>query len=169
MACFNETRSVIVYVVWVLIWELGDGIERKKNTKPQVFKTLGWEGKRGSQWSESVKEKDLPQLISVRSLPLYVSIVCLCMGYLIFHWVCGWFIMYCNLVMVVVFVRTYVFLMLRTYVMILCNWLILWQNALYLYLGRLRMCLNTSRNHVSRSSVEAFKFVQENKLIVQIH
>ena len=31
----------------------------------------------------------------------------------------------------------------RTYVMILCNWLILWQNALYLYLGRLRMCLNT--------------------------
>ena len=28
----------------------------------------------------------------------------------------------------------------RTYVMILCNWLILWQNALYLYVGRLRMC-----------------------------
>ena len=28
----------------------------------------------------------------------------------------------------------------RTYVMILCNWLILWQNALYLYLGRLRIC-----------------------------
>ena len=49
----------------------------------------------------------------------------------------------------------------RTYVMILCNWLILWQNALYLYLGRLRMCLTTSRNHVSRSSVEAFKSVQE--------
>ena len=60
-------------------------------------------------------------------------------------------------------VRTYVFLMLRTYVMILCNWLILWQNALYLYLGRIRMCLNTLRNHVSRSSVEAFKSVQEIK------
>ena len=45
----------------------------------------------------------------------------------------------------------------RRYVIILCNWLILWQNALYLYLGRLRMCLNTSRNYVSRSSVEAFK------------
>ena len=29
-------------------------------------------------------------------------------------------------------VRTYVFHMLRTYVMILCNWLILWQNTLYL-------------------------------------
>ena len=61
------------------------------------------------------------------------------------------------------------FTWLRTNVMILCNWLILWQNALYLYLGRFGMCLNTSRNHVSRSSVEAFKSVQENKLIVQIH
>ena len=38
-------------------------------------------------------------------------------------------------------VRTYVFYILRTYVMILCNWLILRQNTLYLYLGRLRMCL----------------------------
>ena len=56
-------------------------------------------------------------------------------------------------------VRTYVFHMLRTYVMILCNWLIFWQNALYLYLDRFRMCLNTSRNHVSRSSVETFKSV----------
>ena len=51
----------------------------------------------------------------------------------------------------------------RTYVMILCNWLIFWQNALYLYLGRLRMCLSISRNHVSRSSIEAFKSVQEIK------
>ena len=66
-------------------------------------------------------------------------------------------------------VRIYVFHMLRTYVMILCNWLIIGQNALYLYLGRLRMCLNTSRNHVSRSSVEAFKSVQEIKQRVQIH
>ena len=49
----------------------------------------------------------------------------------------------------------------RTYVMILCNWLILWQNALYLYLGRLRMCLTTSTNYVSRSSVEAFNSIQE--------
>ena len=51
----------------------------------------------------------------------------------------------------------------RTYVMILCNRLILWQNALYLYLDRLMICLNTSRNYVSRSSVEAFKSVQEIK------
>ena len=65
-------------------------------------------------------------------------------------------------------VKTYVFHILRTYVMILCNWLILWQNAFYLYLGRLRMCLNTLRNHVSRSSVETFKSVQEIKQRVQI-
>ena len=66
-------------------------------------------------------------------------------------------------------VRTYVLYLLRTYVTTLCNWLIFWQNALYLYLGRFRMCLNASRNHISRSSVEAFKSVQKNKLIVQIH
>ena len=39
------------------------------------------------------------------------------------------------------FVRTYVIHLLGTYVTILCNWLILWQNALYLYLGRSRMYL----------------------------
>ena len=38
-------------------------------------------------------------------------------------------------------VRTYVIHLLGTYVIILCNWLILRQNALYLYLGRSRMCL----------------------------
>ena len=38
-------------------------------------------------------------------------------------------------------VRTYVIHLLGTYVTILCNWLILWQNTLYLYLGRSRMCL----------------------------
>ena len=60
-------------------------------------------------------------------------------------------------------VRTYVFHMLRTYVMILCNWLLFWQSALYLYMGRLRICLNTSRNHISKSSVKAFKSIQEIK------
>ena len=53
--------------------------------------------------------------------------------------------------------------------MILCNWLILWQDALYLYLNRLRMCLTTLRNHISRSSMEAFKPVQEIKQGVQNH
>ena len=73
------------------------------------------------------------------------------------------------LLLPIMLIRTYVFHMLRTYVMILCNWLILWQNALYLYLGRLRMCLNTLRNHVSKSSVEAFKSVQEIKQRVKFH
>ena len=38
-------------------------------------------------------------------------------------------------------VRTYVSHLLGTYVIILCNWLILWQNTLYSYLGRSRMCI----------------------------
>ena len=38
-------------------------------------------------------------------------------------------------------VKTYVIHLLGTYVTILCNWLIFWQNALYLYLGRTMMCL----------------------------
>ena len=58
-------------------------------------------------------------------------------------------------------VRTYVVHVLRTHVMILCNWLIFWENALYLYLGRSRMWFNTLRNCVLRSSVEIIKSVQE--------
>ena len=42
-------------------------------------------------------------------------------------------------------IRTYVIHLLETYVTTLCNWLILWQNALYLYLGRSRMFLDRSR------------------------
>ena len=38
-------------------------------------------------------------------------------------------------------VRTYVFHMLGSYVNILCNWLILWQNTLYLQLGSSRIFL----------------------------
>ena len=38
-------------------------------------------------------------------------------------------------------VRTHAFHLLGTYVNILCNWLIFWQNAFYLYLGRSRMFL----------------------------
>ena len=52
-------------------------------------------------------------------------------------------------------------LWLLSYVHFLCNWLIFWQNALYLYLGRSRMCVNTLRNCVLRSSVEIIKSVQE--------
>ena len=38
--------------------------------------------------------------------------------------------------------------MLGTYVTILCNWLILWQNALYLQFGRSRMCLILQKTRV---------------------
>ena len=46
-----------------------------------------------------------------------------------------------NFIATIHMVRTYVIHMLGTYVTNLCNWLIFWQNALYLYLGRSRMCL----------------------------
>ena len=39
------------------------------------------------------------------------------------------------------YVRTYAIHLLGTYVTILCNWLILWQNTLYLHFGRSRMYL----------------------------
>ena len=56
-------------------------------------------------------------------------------------------------------VRTYVFHMLGTYVTILCNWLNLWQNALYLYFGRSRMCLmlQETRFQETSSSVKAMQ------------
>ena len=47
----------------------------------------------------------------------------------------------------------------RTYVMLIG----LSFDNMHLYFRRLRMCLNASRNHVSKSSVEAFKSIQEIK------
>ena len=60
-------------------------------------------------------------------------------------------------------VTTYVIHLLGTYVTILCNWLILWQNALYLYLGRSGMCLYFKKlcfkikceSHISLSQIQA--------------
>ena len=60
-------------------------------------------------------------------------------------------------------VRTYVFHMLGAYVTILCNWLILWQTTLYLYLGRSKMCLIPQetlfqvQNHASLSKIQVWK------------
>ena len=62
------------------------------------------------------------------------------------------------------FVRTYVIHLLGTYVTILCNWLILWKNAFYLYLGRSRMCFNTSTNLISSSSVKTMQVCPRFKL-----
>ena len=75
-----------------------------------------------------------------------------------------------------ILVRTFVFHMLRTYIIILCNWLIFW-HALYLYLGRFRMSLNSSRNLVSRSSISSLlkktssecKIIKARQLARQLH
>ena len=58
-------------------------------------------------------------------------------------------------------VRTYVFHMLGTYVTILCNWLILWQNAFYLYFGRSRICLILQETLFQDQLVKLCKSVQD--------
>ena len=58
-------------------------------------------------------------------------------------------------------VRTYVFHLLRTYVIFLCNWLILWQNTLYLYLGRSRMCLIFQETCCSSLVLKPWRLDQE--------
>ena len=49
--------------------------------------------------------------------------------------------MFSYAIIFIVIVRPYVIHLLGTYVTILCNWLIFWQNAFYLYSGRSMMCL----------------------------
>ena len=58
-------------------------------------------------------------------------------------------------------IRTYVFHMLGIYVNILCNWLILRQNALYMYLGRSRMCLMLQETMFQVQVLKPCKSVQE--------
>ena len=55
--------------------------------------------------------------------------------------------------------RTCVIHLLGTYVAILCNWLILLQNTLYLYLCRSRMCLI-----LQDQVLKPFKSVQDSSL-----
>ena len=55
-------------------------------------------------------------------------------------------------------------IMLGTYVNIFfCNWLILWQNALYLYLGRFRMCLILQETMLQVQVIEAMQICLRNK------
>ena len=61
-------------------------------------------------------------------------------------------------------VRTYVIHLLGTYVTILCNWLILWQNALYLYLGRSRMCLILQETLFQVQVLKSCKSIQDSSL-----
>ena len=58
-------------------------------------------------------------------------------------------------------VRTYVIHLLGPYVTILCNWLIHWQNALYLYLGRSTMCLILQETVFQDQVLKPRKFVQD--------
>ena len=58
-------------------------------------------------------------------------------------------------------VRTYVIHLLGTYVTILCNWLILWQNTLYLYFGRSRMCLILQETVFQDQVLKPYESVQE--------
>ena len=58
-------------------------------------------------------------------------------------------------------VRTYMFHLLRTYVILLCNWLILWQNTLYLYLDRSRMCLILQKTCCSSLILKPWRLDQE--------
>ena len=58
-------------------------------------------------------------------------------------------------------IRTYVFHLLRTYVILLYNWLIFRQNALYLYLGRSRMCLILQETCYSSLVLKPWKLDQE--------
>ena len=58
-------------------------------------------------------------------------------------------------------VRTYMSHLLGTYVTILCNWLILWQNALYLYLDRSRMCLILQETLFQDQVLKTYKSVQD--------
>ena len=51
--------------------------------------------------------------------------------------------------------------MLGTYVNTLCNWLIIWQNTLYLYLGRSRMCLILQETCCSSLVLKPWRLDQE--------
>ena len=57
-------------------------------------------------------------------------------------------------------VKTFVVHLLGTYVTILCNWLILWQNTFYLYLGRFRMCLIFQETIFQDQVLKTCKFIQ---------
>ena len=60
-------------------------------------------------------------------------------------------------------VRTYVIHLLETHVTILCNWLIFWQNTLYLYLGRSRMCLILQETLFQDQVLKPCKSVQKTR------
>ena len=64
---------------------------------------------------------------------------------------------------------TYVIHLLGTGVTILCNWLIFWQNALYLYFGRSRMCLILREILFQDQVLKPCKSVQDSSWKVWVH
>ena len=66
-------------------------------------------------------------------------------------------------------VMKYVFHMLGTYVAILCNSLIFWQNAFYLYLGRSKMCLMLQGTRFQIQVLKPCKSVQESSVKNGVH
>ena len=71
--------------------------------------------------------------------------------------------------LVILFVKTYVIHLLGTYVTILCDWFILWQNAFYLYLGRSRMCLILQETVFQDQVLKTCKFVQDSSWRSVVH
>ena len=71
-----------------------------------------------------------------------------------------------TLFFLLVAIRTYVIHMFGTNVTILCNWLNLWQNALYLYLGRSRMCLMLQETRFQVQVLKPCKSIQESSVKV---
>ena len=56
---------------------------------------------------------------------------------------------------------TYAIHLLGIYITILCNCLILWQNALYMYLGRSRICLILQETVFQDQVLKSYESVQE--------
>ena len=60
--------------------------------------------------------------------------------------------------------------LLGTYATILCNWLIFWQNVLYLYLGRSSMCLILQETYCSSLILKSWRLdqeISEEKLLIK--
>ena len=66
-------------------------------------------------------------------------------------------------------IRTYVIHLLGTYITSLCNWLILWQNAFYLYFGRSRMCLILQETLFQDQMLKSCKSIQDSSAESDVH
>ena len=103
-------------------------------------------------------------MLDIMSMVMSCLDLCVCMHVLCSLHVSCYFPCACALYAMFVcldLVRTYVFHLLRTYVILLCDWLILWKNALYLYLGRYRMCLILQETCCSSLVLKPWRLDQE--------